>query len=75
MSGPTRLDFLGVAFDQLGVAEAAAAIAARPAAAEFVHVTTPNAVHVVLLHRGDDDQVPWTRAHLYDAAPWNPPKY
>ncbi len=28
----------------------------------------------VLLHRGDDDQVPWTRAHLYDAAPWNPPK-
>ena len=45
--------FLGVRLAMLGMEEAALRIAARPAAAPFAYVVTPNAQHVVRLDRGD----------------------
>lgn len=50
---PARQWFLGVPFTPLGLAEAAASIAARPLGAPFVFVTTPNAHHTVTCARGD----------------------
>lgn len=50
---PARQWFLGVPFTPLGLAEAAARIAARPLGAPFVFVTTPNAHHTVTCARGD----------------------
>jgi len=51
--------FLGIRFTPYGLAEAAAKIAARPAGAPFVFVTTPNAQHVVRTAGGD--------RHFYEA--------
>ena len=47
------IDFLGLAIDDLGDREAAAAIAARPEAAPFAYVVTPNAQHLVSLSRDE----------------------
>lgn len=52
--------FLGVDFTPLSLPEAAARIAARPADAPFVFVTTPNAQHVVRT-AGNDQR--FRRAH------------
>ena len=47
-------DFIGlVRFDDMDAAEAAAWLDARPAAAPFALVVTPNAQHLVLIARGD----------------------
>ncbi|HTI84899.1 MAG TPA: WecB/TagA/CpsF family glycosyltransferase [Acetobacteraceae bacterium] len=45
--------FLGVPFTPLGLAEAAATIAARPSGSRFAFITTPNAHHTVHCARGD----------------------
>jgi exopolysaccharide biosynthesis WecB/TagA/CpsF family protein len=45
--------FLGIPFTPLGLEEAAACIAARPAGAPFAFVTTPNAQHTVGVAAGD----------------------
>jgi len=45
------ITLLGLAFDDLDVAAAAASIAARPAQAPFGYVVTPNADHLVRLNR------------------------
>jgi len=50
---PARRWFLGVPFTPLGLAEAAARVAARPPGARFVFITTPNAHHTVHCARGD----------------------
>ena len=50
---PAHRWFLGVPFTPLGLAEAAACIAARPPGAPFAFVTTPNAHHTVHCARGD----------------------
>src|SRR5262249_43159527 len=50
---PARRWFLGVPFTPVGLAEAAARIAAPPPGAPFVFVTTPNAHHTVSCARGD----------------------
>jgi N-acetylglucosaminyldiphosphoundecaprenol N-acetyl-beta-D-mannosaminyltransferase len=52
-SPPAHRWFLGVPFTPVGLAEAAARIAARPPGAPFVFVTTPNAHHTVSCARGD----------------------
>ncbi|WP_337997625.1 WecB/TagA/CpsF family glycosyltransferase [Oleispirillum naphthae] len=49
------LPYLGVAFTPLGLDEAAAAVAERPADAPFAYVVTPNAQHVVRINRADPD--------------------
>jgi exopolysaccharide biosynthesis WecB/TagA/CpsF family protein len=45
--------FLGIPFTPLGLADAAARIAARPPGSPFVFVSTPNAQHAVHVDRGD----------------------
>jgi N-acetylglucosaminyldiphosphoundecaprenol N-acetyl-beta-D-mannosaminyltransferase len=50
---PARRWFLGIPFTPLGLAEAAASIAARPPGAPFVFVSTPNAQHAVSCTAGD----------------------
>lgn len=47
-------DFIGlIRFDDMDASEASAWLAARPAAAPFALVVTPNAQHLVLIARGD----------------------
>lgn len=48
-----RRRFLGIDYTPLGLDEAIAACAARPAEAPFAAVVTPNADHVQRLHRAD----------------------
>jgi N-acetylglucosaminyldiphosphoundecaprenol N-acetyl-beta-D-mannosaminyltransferase len=52
-SEPPRRWFLGIPFTPLGLAEAAAYIAARCPGAPFAFVTTPNAQHAVGVAAGD----------------------
>ena len=50
---PARRWFLSIPFTPLGLAEAAARIAARPPGAPFAFVSTPNAQHTVSCAAGD----------------------
>jgi len=56
---------LGLDFDELDLAEVAAALAARPADAPFAYLVTPNADHLVRLHRD-----PAFYGPLYRSADW-----
>jgi N-acetylglucosaminyldiphosphoundecaprenol N-acetyl-beta-D-mannosaminyltransferase len=59
----TRL--LGLEFDDLDLAGVTAALAARPAEAPFAYLVTPNADHLVRLHRDPECYGP-----LYGSADW-----
>ena len=52
-AAPSVQWFLGIPFTPLGLADAAARIAARPPGSPFAFVSTPNAQHVVHVDRDD----------------------
>lgn len=60
-AGLSRVNFCGMPFDRIAPAEVLDAIGARPTAAPFAYLTTPNVDHVVRLWRSDENVAPLYR--------------